>query len=368
MKSWFYTLHYISSISETVYLDQLSVSTNKTHRAYSVGTNSYRVVHTTPFRFYAWRVGGRREVFAIPSPKCDWMVPLRIARITYGQVNNDYFDDCDIGQDFKARLPAWGFGDRVQAMVAAVTWASLLHASKLTFYWTPPAKMVSTLPMQKNSIFDYFYVDDPRVHIVRRLNVFRKVEGRELTFKSGLQNVFPYELSLILKQSEPNVQTAFCDVAYGLIKPSTSMHFKLETLPKYNISLHVRRTNKVRNIGMSDFETKPDELSELNRLTKNALGGPSSYTYVCGDSANDTNEFEKYLKNRKVVAPILNNEIERLFFDYFAIGRAQRVITSQRYSSFSMSSALVHGRNISVVFARDKLRRRRPVMFGACSH
>ena len=124
----------------------------------------------------------------------------------------------------------------------------------------------------------------------------------------------------------------------------------------------------MRNIGMSDFETKPDELSELNRLTKNALGGPSSYTYVCGDSANDTNEFEKYLKNRKVVAPILNNEIERLFFDYFAIGRAQRVITSQRYSSFSMSSALVHGRNISVVFARDKLRRRRPVMFGACSH
>ncbi len=63
----------------------------------------------------------------------------------------------------------------------------------------------------------------------------------------------------------------------------------------------------------------------------------------------------------------MNDAVQNLFFDFFAIGRPDHVVTSQRYSSFSMTSALVHGKNITVAFARPALRAARPSVFGACA-
>ena len=112
MRRWVYILHYISNITETVFLHELSPGTSKLHEARLIGMNSYQVIHPSSFKFYSWQVGLTKEWFSVPSAKCDWLIPLRIARVTYERVNHDYFDDCDVGRAYKARLPGRSVGDR----------------------------------------------------------------------------------------------------------------------------------------------------------------------------------------------------------------------------------------------------------------
>ena len=89
--------------------------------------------------------------------------------------------------------------------------------------------------------------------------------------------------------------------------------------------------------------------------------------FICGDSKNETNYYKQMVSTKVVgFSPVAANDVQKLFFDFFALGRAQHVIASQRYSSFSMTSALIHGRPITVVLARKKMQETRPCIFGEC--
>ena len=144
----------------------------------------------------------------------------------------------------------------------------------------------------------------------------------------------------------------------------------LNRLPNYDLALHVRRTNKIRDIGNTEFEIKPSERLELDTLTRQILVKKSENVkkiFICGDSENETNYYKHIVSTKVVTTPYVSNSIlHKLFFDFFALGRAQHVIVSQRYSSFSMTSALVHGRSITVVLAQKKMQKTRPCIFGEC--
>jgi hypothetical protein len=133
----------------------------------------------------------------------------------------------------------------------------------------------------------------------------------------------------------------------------------------------VRRTNKIRDIGNSEFEVKPPVLWELDSLTGRVLlerSKKAKKIFICGDSENETNHYKQLVASKVITPPpMVTNGLQQLFFDFFAIGRAQHVITSQRYSSFSMTSALIHGRSLTVAFARNSLQKKRPCIFGACN-
>ena len=266
---WNYVLYVHSN--ESVKLVELQ--NNAFHFALKTGTNVYIVKMNKPVQFYAWQVGEKEEWINKIGPGCDWMPPSRIARITENEQYDkfEYFNTCTITAAFKVQMPKWsGFGDRVQAIIAALTWTSLLHGSKLLLYWTPPANMKSTHHLKKN-VFKYFYIDDPRVSITRDLSYYRSYRATELTSHGGLQNVFSEFLAIKTNYSRRYVKKIYCQTAYGLIKPSTSMLTLLNRLPNYDLALHVRRTNKIRDIGNYEFEVKPSERLELDILTRRIL-------------------------------------------------------------------------------------------------
>jgi hypothetical protein len=103
MATWIYVLHHMTGMRENVQLIELA--TNTTHAARPVGAESYEVTSAYPIQFYAWQVRGMREWIDALGPKCDWMAPARIARITHNMHarNDDYFNDCTMGKPFKAR-------------------------------------------------------------------------------------------------------------------------------------------------------------------------------------------------------------------------------------------------------------------------
>ena len=228
---WNYLLYV--HCNESVKLVELQ--NNALHSALKIGTSVYRVTTKNPIQFYAWQVGEKEEWINAIGPGCEWMPPSRIARITEDKQYEkfEYFNTCIATPAFKAQMPKWsGFGDRVQAIIAALTWTSLLHGSKLVLYWTPPANMKSTRHLRKN-VFHYFYIDDPRVHVTRDLSYYRTYRALQLTSHEGLQNVFSKTLALKTNSTERYVQELYCQTAYGLIKPSTSLMHTLNRLPTY---------------------------------------------------------------------------------------------------------------------------------------
>lgn len=366
---WRYIVHVLSDSLKNVYLVELR--NNEMHRARKIGVNSYAVEIDSAVQFYSWQVGGLQERLDTLGPGCDWMSPSIIARVTENGVYNvsNYFNACAAGKRYKAILPRWGWGDRVQAIVSTLTLASLHNGRELTLYWTPPANMRSTRHLHDQNVFNYFYIDDPRVTITSDIRSYSDIPAVELTSEHGFQNMFSKEIASKTGRSETLVAEVYCKTAYGLVRPSKLMVQYLDDLPEFEFALHIRRANKIRDIGNRDFEVIPRDLGVLNRKTKLVLRrqlNESSRVFVCGDSEDQTHMYTNLLSTRVVAPSPIEGVIKKMFFDFFAMGRARHIITSQRYSSFSMTSALIHGRFNTVVFARNQLRRARPCIFGAC--
>ena len=367
---WTYVLHDLNHKLANVYLIELV--NNRTHIARKIGVNSYSVEVNEGVQFYSWRVGNAEEWIDTLGPGCDWMPPSRIARITETGVYNvsNYFNICTAHKTYKVKMPMWGLGDRFQALVSTLTLMHISYGKRLILYWTPPANMRSTRHLHDQDIFKYFYVDDPRVQITQDSSLYKNIRAIELISYNGFQNIFSKEIGIRTHKSDKYVRGVYCKIAYQLVKPTRIMFQSVNLLPKFELAVHIRRTNKVRDIGNTDFEVKPNELNILNKKTRQTLriySNKSNRVFVCGDSEYDTRKYRNILSQKVVESPPIEDTVKKMFFDFFAMGKAKRIITSQRYSSFSMTSALIHGRLITVVLARPRLRSERPCIFGFCA-
>lgn len=131
----------------------------------------------------------------------------------------------------------------------------------------------------------------------------------------------------------------------------------LETIPPKFVSVHVRRTDKVRNGPTDGNYIETNELEGLNILTCRAIDyyvflGYDDF-FVCGDEDDKNTPFVKYIeeiKGKHVFKIPDMPKWQGTYYDLAAMTRSDFNIASQRYSSFSRFPSLIGKGKFTTVF------------------
>ena len=117
---------------------------------------------------------------------------------------------------------------------------------------------------------------------------------------------------------------------------------------KGHIGVHIRRGDKVRSVRDDDTHISAHELAELDARTYAMLDSkleenPSASFFVCGDEDSKTQPFSDYIasKGGNLVTYARPEKHVQTFCDMCLLSRSRVILTSMRYSSFSIFSAML---------------------------
>lgn len=133
-------------------------------------------------------------------------------------------------------------------------------------------------------------------------------------------------------------------------------------VPKDLISIHIRRTDKVRDRG-SSFDTHMvayDELEKLDKLTFDwidKLSETYKTFYVAGDDLGYISKYKKYIdsKGLNVYNPKTTDGCKKTYQDLQIMSRSSIILQSQRYSSFSVLASLIGSNRLINVYSEENL-------------
>jgi len=134
-------------------------------------------------------------------------------------------------------------------------------------------------------------------------------------------------------------------------KPTQKLLDLTKNLPKPELSIHLRRADKVR-IDPDPLAVNLQELESLNNLTMQVLEkfNKSKLIYIASD---DQKEKEKYASKYESIVD--KNEyliFEKTYVDIYMLSQSDYIILSQKHSNFSMFSSLLN-RNKLIYLYRD---------------
>ena len=139
---------------------------------------------------------------------------------------------------------------------------------------------------------------------------------------------------------------------FGFCKEITDF---LNTLPELFISFHIRRGDKVRAESTDGTYIHSDDLSELNKITYEAIdyyADRYDTFFICSDQDDKKQEFSDYLKskNKKILELPLMEKWQQTYYDIATMTKSKVNIASNRYSSFSSFAAQMGKGNFKTVY------------------
>jgi len=115
-----------------------------------------------------------------------------------------------------------------------------------------------------------------------------------------------------------------------------------------HVGVHIRRGDKVRAVRDDDTHMSAHELADLDARTYAMLDAqlaetPGASFFVCGDEDSKTQPFADYIMSRggKLVTYSRPEKHVQTFCDMRLLSRSRVILTSMRYSSFSIFSAML---------------------------
>lgn len=123
---------------------------------------------------------------------------------------------------------------------------------------------------------------------------------------------------------------------------------KIEFIP--NLTIHLRREDKVRLTDDSKIALDYRELDMINELTEKTINifldkKPSSKILFCSDDEEEKKIWEEKYKNYVIKTPLFEYDYEQTYFDIYVMSISDNILLSQRYSGFSMFSSFINKKN-----------------------
>ena len=240
-----------------------------------------------------------------------------------------------------------GIGDKLLDLLGLFVYSELsgvevqvvLNQNKQNFVWG-------------NAIYDHRLFDFGNLHVVDKTNE----ESSETLLGSTAITLSPINISNACNVDLVKVKEAYLKV---LSKIKESEIIK-ECIPSniYNaIGIHLRKSDKImsRCPEMKHFSSKnnKDELNDLmENLKEDVIKHIDSPVFVCSEDTAWKQKFEKFVLQHggSIVGSIVRNDDMYTGFketlDLFCLSKCKKIIQGTKYSSFSLTAALLGNKPI----------------------
>jgi len=123
---------------------------------------------------------------------------------------------------------------------------------------------------------------------------------------------------------------------------------KVEYIP--NLTIHLRREDKVRLGDDSKIALDYKELNNIDDLTKKTIDSflekkPNSKILFCSDDESEKLKWEEKYSNNIIKTPKFEFDYEQTYYDIYIMSISDNILLSQRYSGFSMFSSFINKKN-----------------------
>jgi hypothetical protein len=123
---------------------------------------------------------------------------------------------------------------------------------------------------------------------------------------------------------------------------------KIECIP--NLTIHLRREDKVRLTDDNKIALDYRELDTINELTEKNINiflekNPNSKILFCSDDESEKLRWEDKYTNNVIKTPSFEYDYEQTYFDIYIMSISDNILLSQRYSGFSMFASFINKKN-----------------------
>lgn len=137
----------------------------------------------------------------------------------------------------------------------------------------------------------------------------------------------------------------------------------LKQVPKKMASIHLRRTDKVREgKDIDKHMIGTHELDGLNKITKDWIVDAAkthNHFYICGDDDAAVSEYKDFVVGNRLSLfdPTVGDidSWERTYIDLAVMSASKTIFQSQRNSSFSRFAAMLRGAKMINAYEGDKI-------------
>lgn len=130
------------------------------------------------------------------------------------------------------------------------------------------------------------------------------------------------------------------------------------------IVLHLRRTDKLRGVCETQINLDPnDTLENLDKKTKERIleAKAKGYTdiFIASDSAETKEHYKSYIESQglRVLQPENTHNLIESYYDTWIMKGAAVILVSTKYSTYSLSCALLYNRPLLNVLTEDVYRK-----------
>jgi len=262
------------------------------------------------------------------------------------------------------KFPTSGICDRLQVLLFMISYARIKNKKLLTIWPSYEIRDGLDLSYRKHdyeiqNFKKFFNIPDYYVEFtdINRLN--------KLIKRNSQNEFFDHSLSCTdtIKVLHDNYLNNHDFSEYQKIYDDTTKLFtpKINSYSdKFYIGIHIRRTDKVRYIAVDNYMISDAELDDLNKKTKicilNFISKGFNTFYIASDDPNAFNDYSSYIINNGgiVILPICDYGIDRTYYDLIALYNSSLVISSQRYSNFSLVPCLLKKKPMIIFCANDQ--------------
>lgn len=122
----------------------------------------------------------------------------------------------------------------------------------------------------------------------------------------------------------------------------------VEIIP--DLTIHLRREDKVRLTDDSKYALDYRELNIINSLTEKSINcflqkNPDSRIIFCSDDEDEKKRWEEIYDKYVIRTPKFEKDIEQTYYDIYIMSISKNILLSQRYSGFSMFASFINKSN-----------------------
>lgn len=246
-----------------------------------------------------------------------------------------------------------GLGDRFLDILIMLTYAKVQNRDLKMQYPEQPftfTEFEKTRPIYRFEDYKleniHKYMKLPQSLHIMKSSI--QCESRDITFSEYLGGRYsPFD---IYNSYRPNISIYNFISTYLSLASEISFNFNYD-LKKYGpyITVHLRRTDKVwDHCGNDHHGIKTNEVNDLNTRTclviDELISRGYKSIYFCGDDESVINEYiAKYKDQLNIINEdiIIDDEVQKVYFDLYMLSNSKLIILSQRHSSFSLFASMI---------------------------
>jgi hypothetical protein len=192
-------------------------------------------------------------------------------------------------------------------------------------------------------------------NLPKNIRINEEITNPTHTFDNGLGgSVSPdlfHDLYLSGAYSLSDFKKAFNETL-SEFTPTEKLLSLVRDIPAPDVSVHLRRTDKIQVLGDGMTFLTKDSLNPLNTLTEtiiNRLNDGSKKFYFCSD---DVLELERYhsLYPDHIKHDFKYTDMEKTYIDMYMLSMSKQIVLSQKHSNFSVFASYIHGAQLIYLY------------------